>query len=133
MKKYLLDTHVVLWLMFDVDKIPEYTLKEITDSENKIYISAASFWEISIKFGNGKLDLNKFNPTFLPKIYEEQGFEIIPVSINETATFWELKNRNHKDPFDRMLIWQAIKNDFTFISNDKNMSDFRSEGLKLLW
>jgi len=58
MSSYLLDTHVVLWLLFDVDKIPNSTLEIIKNTDNEIYISAASFWEISIKYKLKKLDLN---------------------------------------------------------------------------
>jgi PIN domain nuclease of toxin-antitoxin system len=57
----------------------------------------------------------------------------LPVSINETSTLCELDIEYHKDPFNRMLIWQAIKNDFILISNDINMPPYRTEGLKLLW
>jgi PIN domain nuclease of toxin-antitoxin system len=133
MNKYLLDTHVVLWLMFDIDKLPIKTLEEIKNFDNEIYISAVSFWEISIKYSLGKLNLNKFNPSELPRVYLEQGFKFLPVSINETSTLCELDIEYHKDPFDRMLIWQAIKNDFILISNDINMPPYRTEGLKLLW
>jgi PIN domain nuclease of toxin-antitoxin system len=133
MTKYLLDTHVVLWLMFDIDKLPIKTLEEIKNFDNEIYISAVSFWEISIKYGLGKLNLNKFNPSELPKVYLEQGFKFLPLSIAETSTLCELNIEYHKDSFDRMLIWQAIKNDFVLISNDINMPPYRTEGLKLLW
>lgn len=133
MSSYLLDTHVVLWLLFDVDKIPNSTLEIIKNTDNQIYISAASFWEISIKYKLKKLDLNNLNVSELPKIFTEKGYKIIPILCDETATLWELKLDYHKDPFDRILIWQAIKNNFTFISNDINMSPYRMEGLRLLW
>jgi PIN domain nuclease of toxin-antitoxin system len=133
MTKYLLDTHVVLWLMFDIDKLPIKILEEIKNFDNEIYISAVSFWEISIKYSLGKLNLNKFNPSELPKVYLEQGFKFLPLSIAETSTLCELNMEYHKDPFDRMLIWQAIKNDFILISNDINIPAYRTEGLKLVW
>lgn len=133
MSNYLLDTHVVLWLLFDVDKIPNSTLEKIKNLDNEIYISAASFWEISIKYRLKKLELNKINASELPKIFTEQGYKVMSISSEETSTLWELKLDYHKDPFDRILIWQAIKNNFTLISNDVNMSPYRIEGLKLLW
>jgi PIN domain nuclease of toxin-antitoxin system len=77
--------------------------------------------------------LNKFNPSELPKVYLEQGFKFLPLSIAETSTLCELNMEYHKDPFDRMLIWQAIKNDFILISNDINIPAYRTEGLKLVW
>jgi len=133
MSSYLLDTHVVLWLLFDVDKIPNSTLEIIKNTDNEIYISAASFWEISIKYKLKKLDLNNLNVSELPIIFKEKGYKIIPILCDETATLWKLKLDYHKDPFDRILIWQAIKNNFTFISNDVNMNPYRMEGLRLLW
>ena len=133
MSSYLLDTHVVLWLLFDVDKIPYSTLQEIKNLDNEIYISAVSFWEISIKYSINKLDLNKLNVSELPQIFKEQGYRLLPLNTDDAASFWELKSVFHKDPFDRILIWQAIKNNFTLISNDVNISPYRTEGLQLLW
>lgn len=133
MSSYLLDTHVVLWLLFDVDKIANPTLEIIKNTDNNIYISAASFWEISIKYKLKKLDLNNLNVSELPIIFSEKGYEIISISSDEAAALWELKLDYHKDPFDRILIWQAIKNNFIFISNDVNMSPYRAEGLRLQW
>ncbi len=133
MNRYLLDTHVVLWILFDVDKIPISTLEIIKDIDNEIFISAASFWEISIKYNLNKLDINNFNVSELPKIFTEQGYKIMSISSNETATLWQLKLDHHKDPFDRILIWQAITNNFIFISNDINMSPYKMEGLRLMW
>ena len=133
MNRYLLDTHVVLWILFDVDKIPISTLEIIKDIDNEIFISAASFWEISIKYNLNKLDINNFNVSELPKIFTEQGYKIMSISSNETATLWQLKLDYHKDPFDRILIWQAITNNFIFISNDINMSPYKMEGLRLMW
>jgi PIN domain nuclease of toxin-antitoxin system len=60
------------------------------------------------------------------------GFKLIDLGVKEAATFHNLKNVHHKDPFDRILIWQAIKNDFTFISDDKNVKKYISEGLKVI-
>lgn len=133
MNRYLLDTHVVLWILFDVDKIPISTLEIIKDIDNEIFISAASFWEISIKYNLNKLDINNFNVSELPKIFTEQGYKIMSISSNETSTLWQLKLDHHKDPFDRILIWQAITNNFIFISNDINMSPYKMEGLRLMW
>ncbi|WP_395042827.1 type II toxin-antitoxin system VapC family toxin [Flavobacterium sp.] len=133
MSNFLLDTHVVLWLLFDVDKIPNSTLQKIKNLDNEIYISAVSFWEISIKYSLNKLDLNKLNVSELPQIFKEQGYKSLPLNVDDTASFWELKLVYHKDLFDRILIWQAIKNNFTLISNDVNMSPYRTEGLQLLW
>jgi PIN domain nuclease of toxin-antitoxin system len=132
-KHFLLDTHVVLWLMFDVDKIPKPVLQAITNSGNAVYISSVSFWEISIKYAVGKLELNKMLPSQLPPIYEEQGFQLLPITAEETASHYQLATTQHRDPFDRMLIWQAMHHNLILISNDVNMPPYKHEGLRLLW
>ena len=60
------------------------------------------------------------------------GLKLIDLTVKETATLYKLSSEYHKDPFDRILIWQAIKNDFTFISDDKNIKKYISEGLKVI-
>jgi PIN domain nuclease of toxin-antitoxin system len=132
MKNYLIDTHVLLWYLFEPNKLSK-EVSNIIQNESIIYVSLASFWEISIKFGIGKLDLKSLFPNDLPEICLKYNFKILPISIDEVTTYHQIKTAYHKDPFDRILIWQAIKNNFTLISNDVNMSPYRIEGLKLLW
>ncbi len=132
MKNYLLDTHVLLWYLYDSDKLSEI-VANILINEKNVYVSAVSFWEFSLKYALGKLDLKSINPTELFKFCEKFDFKIISLTANESASLWELDATYHKDPFDRMLIWQSIQNNFTLLSNDKNMDAYCSEGLVLLW
>lgn len=132
MNKYLIDTHIFLWYLFEPNKLSE-NIAEIIQNESNIYVSIASFWEISIKFGIGKLDLKTLFPDDLPEVCFKYNIKILPISLDEVTTYHQIKSYHHKDPFDRILIWQAIKNNFIFISNDVNMSPYRMEGLKLLW
>jgi PIN domain nuclease of toxin-antitoxin system len=107
-------------------------LNILEDNSNKIYVSSVSLWEISIKVSLGKLDIGNKLPTDFVFECEQMNFDLIDLKIKETATFYNLKNIHHKDPFDRILIWQAIKNDFIFISDDKNIKKYISEGLKVI-
>ncbi len=130
--KYLLDTHVLIWLLTSQKSLSENVLEIVKNRKNKIYVSAVSIWEISIKISLGKLDIENKLPTDVVFECEQMNIDLIDLTIRETATFNNLKNVHHKDPFDRILIWQAIKNDFTFISDDKNVKKYVSEGLKVI-
>lgn len=132
MKNYLLDTHVLLWFLYDSDKLSD-AVANILVNERNVYISSVSFWEISLKYALGKLDLKSLNPTELFKKCEKFDFKIIPLTPNESASLCQLELSHHKNPFDRMLIWQSIQNNFILLSNDKNMDAYSSDGLVLLW
>lgn len=131
--RYLLDTHVLLWYLFDEDKLSEEVKNILRDSNTEIYLSAVNFWEISVKYSIGKLDLKMLTPAVLTEKCLSYGFKLLPISSSEAASYFQLKSLHHKDPFDRMLIWQAIYNNFTLISNDGNIPPYVSDGLKLMW
>jgi PIN domain nuclease of toxin-antitoxin system len=130
--KYLLDTHILIWLLTSQKSISTNVLEIIKNRANTIYVSSVSLWEISIKLSLGKLDIGEKTTTDFVFECEKMNFDLIDLTVKETATFYNLKNVHHKDPFDRILIWQAIKNDFTFISDDKNVKKYVSEGLKVI-
>ncbi len=130
--KYLIDTHFIIWALIDTQKLSNKVKSILQDSSNIIYVSAVSLWEICIKYSSGNLVLNNLNPEDAIFYIDKMGFKLIDLGIKEAATFHNLKSIHHKEPFDRMLIWQAIKNDFTFISDDKNVKKYVSEGLKVI-
>ncbi len=105
--------------------------KAITDPDNSIIISTISFWEVSLKSSLGKLEISGFAPEDLPKACLKMGFEIVMLSAEDSSTCHKLKTVYHKDPFDRMLIWQAIQNGYSMISVDKNIKKYVSEGLRI--
>ena len=128
----LLDTHTFLWTLFDTNKLSNKVLLTIENEENKVFISAITFWEISLKYALGKLQLNNCTPDYLPKLVAQMGFDILPFNIQEASSIHQLP-LIHRDPFDRMLIWQSINYNLTFISKDKEMKNYKSSGLKLMW
>jgi PIN domain nuclease of toxin-antitoxin system len=130
---YLLDTHALLWCIVDSKKLSSVARKIIEDQENTILVSAISFWEISLKYTLGKLDLLGISPNELPKLASDMGFELINLSPDEAASYNQLSENWHKDPFDKMLIWQAIKLDVSLISKDENVTKYTSMGLKVIW
>jgi len=131
--KYLLDTHTLLWAVFEPDKLTKKVEKLIQDPTNQVSISVISFWEISLKFNIGKLELINTSPEALPEIAEEMGIEILDVKSDEAASFYKLPRLAHKDPFDRMVIWQAILRKMMLISSDREFRQYRQYGLRLVW
>jgi PIN domain nuclease of toxin-antitoxin system len=129
---YLLDTHYMLWAIAETKKLSKSIKEIITNSDNRIVISTVSFWEVSLKSSLGKLAITGFLPEDLPDACLQVGFDIEELSAEVSSTYHMLKATHHKDPFDRMLIWQAIQNDYTLISHDSNVKKYTSEGLKML-
>ena len=129
---YLLDTHYMLWAIADSKKLSKGIKEIITNPEHRIVISTISFWEVSLKSSIGKLAIAGFLPEDLPNACLQVGFEIECLSAEDSSTYHKLKATYHKDPFDRMLIWQAIRNNYTLISVDGNVKKYTSEGLKVL-
>jgi PIN domain nuclease of toxin-antitoxin system len=130
--RYLLDTHYLLWAVADTKKLSKKIKEIITNPENQIIISTISFWEISLKSSLGKLTITGFSPEDLPDACIQMGFSIESLASADSSTYHQLKATYHKDPFDRMLIWQTICNDYTLISADVNVKKYSSEGLRIL-
>ena len=129
----LLDTHVFLWSIMGSKKLSKSASSIISDIENNIFVSIISYWEISLKYNIGKLELSNIFPDDLPDISLKSGFECLNSNPIEVSTFYKLPIANHKDPFDRLIIWQAIKNEYTLISKDTKFDDYKQFGLKIIW
>ena len=134
MKKYLLDTHTLIWSIVDGAKLSNRVLKILEDENNDLLVSAVSFWEIAIKVGKGKLDLRNFDVQAIPDYCNKLKIRQIPLTPDEAINYFNLPNyEEHKDPFDRMLIYQSIKNGYTFISRDDKMEIYKKDGLDYVW
>ncbi len=113
MGKYLLDIHIFLWWMSDSEQLSQEVFNIISDGSNQIYISSATIWEIAIKEALGKLEVD----ADLNFAIEENGFlelKVSAVCANATKKLEPI----HRNPFDRMLIAQAIEMDMTLITVD---------------
>ncbi|RJQ62467.1 MAG: type II toxin-antitoxin system VapC family toxin [Desulfobacteraceae bacterium] len=131
--KYLIDTHTLLWTIFDPGKLSKSVKQEMGDPENEVAVSIISFWEISLKYGLGKLELINIEPDALPGIAEETGIEILSITPGEVASFYKLPKLAHRDPFDRLIIWQAIQRKMKLISRDQEFKEYQRYGLNLYW
>jgi PIN domain nuclease of toxin-antitoxin system len=130
----LLDTHAFIWAISDTDKLSAHAHEIITNIDNDIFVSVISFWEISIKTGIKKFSFEGIIANDLHKYAHKMDFRILDMKAHEACTFANLPLKdNHKDPFDRMIIWQAITGNMALISNDRMFGQYREDGLRLIW
>jgi PIN domain nuclease of toxin-antitoxin system len=131
---YLLDTHTFIWATLETHNLSQKSREIISNKSNEICVSTVSFWEISLKtrikkFSIGEIDIKDF-----PRYARDMDFTIMDIQENEAITFNELPlKENHKDPFDRMLIWQAITKNMTILSKDMLFEQYKEDGLMLIW
>ncbi len=131
--KYLLDTHYLLWSLFDPVKISQNVLDVLKSEEDEKYISGINLWEISLKYSLGKLEFDGMNPDLITETSIEAGLKIVDPDFKTYTSYYKLpKKTNHKDPFDRFLVWYAIKNNFILITKDKKIEQYIDDGLKVL-
>jgi len=131
--KYLLDTHSLLWCVLAPEKLSKKARSAILDSENTALVSVVTFWEISLKFALGKLELTGLLPENLPAVAQETGLDIITLDVSEAASSYRLPKLTHKDPFDRLIVWQAIQRKLMLISADREFQNYQEYGLRVLW
>ena len=128
----LLDTHIVLWAIGKTSELSRKVINEIKNPDNTILVSAVSLWEIALKTSIGKLSVN-FNIRKIPDYCIKMGFTLIPLNPIEALESLQLPQKNsHKDPFDRMLIYQCITNGYTLVSRDKKFEIYKKDGLQLI-
>lgn len=121
--KLLLDTSVFLWWISDHASLSQRARDLISDGNHEVWFSAVSSWEIVIKTGLGRLQLPENAERFLPKQIGANGFQVLPIHLRHTLRVARLP-RLHRDPFDRLLIAQAILEDFTILSADEQLSRY---------
>ncbi len=124
--RILLDTHAFLWFILDDDRLPAHIRFKIEDLQNEVFVSIASFWETSLKYGIGKLVLPAEPQIFLPEERKVAGIDLIHVSEAEACLAHSLPSI-HKDPFDRMLIIQAIQNEMVIATVDPLIKKYAVE------
>jgi len=120
--KYLIDTHVIIWLAKDAHELPKSIKGLIENVENDIYISAASLWEIAIKINLRKLDLKLPLDKLLHDI-RTSGFNVLQIEDNYLSKLLQLPYI-HKDPFDRLLISTALAEGLTVVTIDENIQKY---------
>jgi PIN domain nuclease of toxin-antitoxin system len=116
---FLLDTHVLLWWLDNPRLLSRQAKKAIEDGRNRIYVSAAVAWEIAIKKSLGKLDA----PDDLEEMIDANRFNPLPVTIAHALGVLALPD-HHRDPFDRLLIAQALHEGFRLVTRDEEIAKY---------
>jgi PIN domain nuclease of toxin-antitoxin system len=126
--KLLLDTHAFLWFIDDSPRLSAQA-KALLESDVELMISAASLWEIAIKSSIGKLTLAQPYETFIPQQLEQNSIEILPVELEHISVVATLPF-HHRDPFDRLLLAQAMVEQLPVVSAD---TVFDMYAIERLW
>lgn len=130
---YLLDTHMILWSLFEPRRISHSVRLILENETDSKFISGVNLWEISLKYSLGKLELGGANPSAIYDTLLEAGFEVVDMDNRLLATYFQLPSKDdHKDPFDRLLIWQAIAGSYTLITQDTKIEQYRADGLQVM-
>jgi len=121
----LLDTHVLIWALENNPTLSDIAANSIIDGSNMVFVSAASVWEIGIKRSIGKLD----TPDNLLEEIRLHRFSPLSINLDHAQLAGKLPNI-HKDPFDRILIAQAINEKLTLVTRDKVIAEYNVQTLK---
>jgi len=127
MSSLLLDTCVFIWVVEESSNLPLKVKSKIENTEN-IFVSIVSFWEIAMKSRKEKIlfscELDEIEDRF-----QKTDFELLPISIEDTIRFYNLPlyRQDHKDPFDRILISQALNRSLPLVTSDSKFNDYPIE------
>ncbi len=123
--KLLLDTHAVLWLLGGDARLPEWLQGVAAEPDPGLTVSDVSIWEIAIKSSLGRLEV----PDDLPQHLEASGINELPI---KRSHLWKVRSLefHHNDPFDRLLVAQALLEDMTLVSKDRHLAAY---GMSLRW
>jgi PIN domain nuclease of toxin-antitoxin system len=127
--KLLLDTHALLWFAAGDEMLSARAVNAICDVENDVFVSAVNALEISTKFRIGKLPGAELLATNFVQETEALNLTGLPIEV-ETARLAGAMRHAHRDPFDRLLIAQALTGDYIIVSNEQVFDEF---GVKRLW
>jgi PIN domain nuclease of toxin-antitoxin system len=127
--RFLLDTHSFLWFLSGDKRMSSTARTLIGDSDNEALLSKASLWEIAIKAGLGKLSLAKPFAELIPEQLRENAIEVLPIEVKDLALVADLPF-HHRDPFDRLILAQAIARRLPIVGKDP---EFVKYAVELLW
>ena len=127
--RFLLDTHAFLWWVLNDRRLSQAAGQALADADNDVLISAASAWEIATKHRIGKLPESEGLVENMAEKIALEGFEELPITVEDATRAGQLPG-HHTDPFDRMLIAQALARNIPLISNERV---FERYGVRRLW
>ncbi len=115
--RLLLDTHIFLWYIAGDDQLADAWRQMIGDPRNRVFLSVVSMWEAIIKFQTGRLPLPEAPETYIPRLRAQHRIIALPVDEADVAQV-ALLPLIHRDPFDRLIIGQAIQNGLILVTSD---------------
>ena len=127
--KYLLDTVVWVWGVHSAERINKVGLDILESGDQEVYFSAASVWELSIKLRLGKLQLPDLPARYIPNRLAQQGIRSLSVTQTHALRVYDLPTHHH-DPFDRLLIAQALTEEMVILTADRSFERYEAE---LVW
>jgi PIN domain nuclease of toxin-antitoxin system len=127
--RLLLDTNALLWFALNDPKLSATAMALIMDPGNEKLVSPASYWEVAIKISVGKYALSRPYEDFMHQAIDLNGFGYLHIETKHTAVLTTLPF-HHKDPFDRLVVAQAIVEDLSIVSNDVALDAYP---IKRLW
>jgi PIN domain nuclease of toxin-antitoxin system len=129
--KFLVDTNVLIWAFNNPAQIKSDITHILENVEREVFYSQISLWEISIKYGLGKLDLRGHKPEEFYSAVDDSFMQCALLEGQDLISSYNLPPR-HKDPFDRMLVWQSIRGGYTLLSSDSYLETYQECGLQLI-
>ena len=127
--KYLLDTHALLWITTDDPKLSKKAKNIYLDAENEILLSIASIWELAIKSSIGKITFQKDLDDFVDVHIKGNNIEILKIELPHVLRIEKLPF-HHRDPFDRLIIAQAIEDNLKILGADNTFDKYK---VKRIW
>lgn len=121
--KLLLDTCTFLWLISDDSKLSDKARSLFEQTENEVFLSSISFWEINVKYQLGRLPLPESPRYYIPMQRQKHGIESLSLGESDISHLLTLPSV-HKDPFDRMLVCQAIERSMTLLTPDPLIQNY---------
>jgi len=121
--RLLLDTHSFLFFVDCPDKLPSPARAALEDSSNELFLSVVSPWELQIKSTAGKLQLGKPVADLVRAELDRSAIQLLPIALNHIDALSRLPN-HHRDPFDRLLVAQAIEEGLTLVSSDQVLAKY---------
>ncbi|CAM2183169.1 Type II toxin-antitoxin system VapC family toxin [Paraburkholderia sacchari] len=118
----LLDTHIALWAITDSPKLPTIARDLILAETSTVFVSVASIWEIGIKFSLQRGDM-PVSATSALQYFRDAGYRILPIEAEHAAAV-EALPLHHQDPFDRLLVAQALTEPLRLISHDRQVARY---------
>ena len=125
----LLDTHTFLWWNLDAPRLSQTSRDLLGDGDNELLLSVVSVWEIAIKHARGRLDLPKPPAEYLPERIAHYGYDALRVEVGHALQAGRLP-AHHSDPFDRLLIAQALVERLPILSADPHFARY---GVEVIW